>query len=392
MRKVLTIAAMALKRFGRERSNLFFVFILPIGIIILVGSQFGAGALPTIGVYEPADGGRFATMIVESLEQSDEVQVRRYDSRDTLEDAVALGNLQVGIAIPDMMTARVEAGEDLTVELLAPAGVQIGAYEALVGEAVTTAVQREAAVRFLVGRGAVQADAAAAIDNLADDVPAITVASTETGESLFEGITGQFEIGSTSQLVLFMFLTGLTGSAALIQSKNYGVTRRMLSTPTSASTVISGEALGRLAVVLVQGIYIIIATTLMFQIDWGNLLGVVAILIAFGACGAGAAMLFGTLFRNDQQASGVGVMVGLGIAALGGCMVPIELFPSAMETVAQFTPHAWAMDAFAELQRRDGTIVDILPQLAVILGFAAVLIAVASWRMSVTLGRSDVSA
>ncbi len=189
-----------------------------------------------------------------------------------------------------------------------------------------------------------------------------------------------------------MFLTGLTGSAALIQSKNYGVTRRMLSTPTSASTVISGEALGRLAVVLVQGIYIIIATTLMFQIDWGNLLGVVAILIAFGACGAGAAMLFGTLFRNDQQASGVGVMVGLGIAALGGCMVPIELFPSAMETVAQFTPHAWAMDAFAELQRRDGTIVDILPQLAVILGFAAVLIAVASWRMSVTLGRSDVSA
>jgi len=29
MRKILTIAAMALKRFGRDRSNLFFVFVLP---------------------------------------------------------------------------------------------------------------------------------------------------------------------------------------------------------------------------------------------------------------------------------------------------------------------------------------------------------------------------
>jgi ABC-2 type transport system permease protein len=145
-------------------------------------------------------------------------------------------------------------------------------------------------------------------------------------------------------------------------------------------------------VVVVQGIYIIIATTLMFQIDWGNLLGAAAILLMFGACGAGAAMLCGTIFRNDQQATGVGVIVGLGLAALGGCMVPIEIFPPAMETVARFTPHAWALDAFAELQRRDGTLIDILPQLGVIAVFAAVLLGLASWRMGVTLGRDDVSA
>ena len=390
--KALNIAAVALKRFGRDRSNLFFVFVLPIGIILLIGAQFGSGFAPTIGVFAPEDGGRFATSIVQSLEQSGEVEVRLYDSRDALVDAVALGNIEIGVSIPTSLTARIENGENLTVEILGPAGVQIGAYQALVGEAVATAVEREAAVRYLVGRGATQADAANTVDNLADDVPAITVVSTEAGQSLFEGVGGQFEIGSTSQLILFMFLTGLTGSAALIQSKNYGVTRRMLSTPTAASTVVTGEALGRFAVVLVQGLYIVLATTLMFQIDWGNLLGAAAILVAFGACGAGAAMLFGTLFRNDQQASGIGVIAGLGLAALGGCMVPVEIFPPAMETVARFTPHAWALDAFAELQRRDGTIIDILPQLGVILAFAAVLLGLASWRMRVTLGRADVSA
>jgi ABC-2 type transport system permease protein len=202
-------------------------------------------------------------------------------------------------------------------------------------------------------------------------------------------VGGQFEMGSTSQLILFMFLTGLTGSAALIQSRRYGVTRRMLATPTGALTIVTGEAFGRFAVVLIQGLYIVLATTLMFQIDWGNLLGAAAILLAFGAVGAGAAMLFGTLFRNDQQATGIGVVVGLGLGALGGGMVPIELFPPAMETVAHFTPHAWALDAFAELQRRDGTLVDILPQIGAILGFAVALIALATWRMRVTLGRSE---
>ena len=390
--KILGIAAVALKRFARERANLFFVFILPIGIIILIGAQFGSGFAPGIGVYDPEDAGRFGDAIVESLEQSGEVDVKRYDSRAALEEAVALGRIEVGVGVPDNLTARIEAGENLTVELIGPEGVQIGGYRALVAEAAASAVEREAAARYLVTRGATVEDAAEAIENVVAEVPAIVVTSTEIGESLFEGVSGQFQIGSTSQLVLFMFLTGLTGSAALIQSKRYGVTRRMLSTPTSAATVIGGEALGRFAVVVVQGLYIIIATTLMFQIDWGNLLGAAAILLVFGACGAGAAMLFGTMFRNDQQATGVGVILGLGLAALGGCMVPIEIFPPAMETVARFTPHAWAMDAFGELQRRDGTLVDILPQLGVIAVFAVVLLALASWRMGVTLGRDDVSA
>jgi len=103
-------------------------------------------------------------------------------------------------------------------------------------------------------------------------------------------------------------------------------------------------------------------------------------------------MLFGTLFRNDQQAGGVGVTAGIGLAALGGCMVPIELFPSAMETVAKFTPHAWALDAFSELQRRDGTLIDILPQLGVIALFAVVLTGIATWRMRATMATTDVSA
>jgi ABC-2 type transport system permease protein len=55
--------------------------------------------------------------------------------------------------------------------------------------------------------------------------------------------------------------------------------------------------------------------------------------------------------------------------------------------VAHFTPHAWALDGFAKLVRNNGTIVDILPELGVILGFALVLLTLATWRLRVTLTR-----
>ncbi len=392
MKRILAIAGVALKRFARDRSNLFFVFILPIGIILLIGAQFGGGVEPRAAVHLPDDSGPLAQQLAEAIEASGEVIVIDESSRDGVVDRVAVGEAAFGVVIPDGFDAALMAGENVAVEMVGPEGALLGGYQSFVTDAMAALSQRESAIRFAVARGADREQAAAAVDAIVDRVPAINIESTEIGESLFAGVSGQFQLGSTSQLVLFMFLTGLTGSAALIQSKRYGVTRRMLSTPSSPFSIVAGEGLGRFAVVLVQGLYIIIATTLMFQTDWGNILGVIGILIAFGAVGAGGAMLFGTLFRNDQQATGIGVVAGIGLAALGGCMVPIEIFPPAMETVARITPHAWAMDAFAELQRRDGTLIDILPQLGVILLFAIVLIGLASWRMRATMAQSYASA
>ena len=41
--KVLAIGLSNIRRMLRERSNIFFVFIFPIAIILLIGAQFGGG-------------------------------------------------------------------------------------------------------------------------------------------------------------------------------------------------------------------------------------------------------------------------------------------------------------------------------------------------------------
>ena len=216
----------------------------------------------------------------------------------------------------------------------------------------------------------------------------ISVNTVTAGDRLFPEGTGGFDVAGPSMLVLFVFVNGLSGSYALIQSRQLGVTRRMLSTPTSSGAIIFGEAVGRFVIGLVQAIYIVAATALLFGMEWGGILGAGAVVIGVAAVSAAAAMIFGTFFSNPEQASGLGVVVALVLGAIGGAMMPIELFSDTLASVARFTPHYWAIDAFAELVRHDGGIADVAGQVAILFGIAALLLLVASWRMRHVLTRT----
>ena len=62
-------------------------------------------------------------------------------------------------------------------------------------------------------------------------------------------------------------------------------------------------------------------------------------------------------------------------------MVPLEVFPSIRTIVAHLTPHAWANDAFSKLLEHGGGVVDVLPQVAVLLAFAGVAMTLATWQL-----------
>jgi len=97
-------------------------------------------------------------------------------------------------------------------------------------------------------------------------------------------------------------------------------------------------------------------------------------------------MLVGAVASNAEQAAGVGVFAGLGIAAIGGAMAPPEIFPPIMDVISRFTPHRWAIDGLRELAV-GGEMADIFPQLGVLSAFAFVLLGLATWRLRLALTR-----
>ena len=386
--KVFAIAGSNVRRMLRERSNIFFVFIFPLALILLIGAQFGGDVDPVIGLYM-ADDDQLAVAIAEEVGSEDTLDVRRFETAEELTSSVERGSSQAGLFIPGGLDEVAEAGERVEIGFVSRPdgfGPQI---QSVVGAAVSRVMTPVAAASFASEKNGAPFDEALEVA-IAEEAaaPGLGTQVTAVGEALFPPTLGRFDLGASSQLVLFVFLTALAGSAALILSRQLGISRRMLSTPTSTGTIVVGEGTGRWAVAMVQGLYIILVTFLIFRVDWGDPFGAVLILVTFSAVGAGAGMLMGAVFSNDAQASGIGIILSLGLAALGGAMLPIELFSPTMQKVAHITPHAWALDGFAELVRRNGTVVDILPELGVLTAYAVVLLALAAWRLRVALTRA----
>lgn len=385
--KELSIAWFNLKRMVRERSNIFFVFIFPIALVLLIGVQFGGGFSPIVGISQ-GDDGELAGRITTALTETDGIDVREFETDDDLVTAVERGTVQSGVLLPEGMDDLAASGEPVEIGFISRPDGSGNQLQSVVGAVVSDVMAPVGAAQFASAEtGSGFEETLPVAEELSVETEPIEVDVSAVGEAIFPATMGRFDLGAASNLVLFVFLTALAGSVALILTRQLGISKRMLSTPTPIRSIIIGESLGRFGTALTQGLYIMVLTLIIFQVDWGDPVGAIAILIALSAVGAGAGMLLGSLFSNEQQAGGVGVMVSLGLAALGGAMFPIDLFPPTMQRIAHVTPHAWALDGYAELVRRGGTIVDIVPELAILTAYAVVLMAVAAWRLRVAITR-----
>jgi ABC-2 type transport system permease protein len=389
-----TITSTELVRLFRDRSNVFFVLILPLLLVVLIGASFGGGGgagSARLGIV--ADGSDpAAERLVTALDGLDAVDTVRVTDPDHLRDQVARGGLSAGLVVPDGFGAALRRAEAVELAYVGRQDSSAFSLQAIVQAVVSEqAAIADAAVAAAAATGALVAEALPAAEALDLVLPGIEVAATEVAApgglaEEFEGL-GRFDLGASSQLFLFTFLTALSGGAALIQTRRYGVAHRMLSTSTPATVVLMGMAGGRIAVALFQAAYIVVATRLLFGVDWGDPLATGVVVVLFCLVAGGAGMLVGATLRNDSQAAGMGVGVGLGLAALGGSMAPLEVFPETLRRVAMITPHAWANQAMAELVRRDGSVGDVFTEIAVLAGFAVVLLASATVLLHRTLTR-----
>jgi ABC-2 type transport system permease protein len=389
--KELVIGYNSVRRLLRDRSNLFFVFVLPMLLVLVLGAAFGGANEPRLGIVSTGSGDLGAEL-VESLEASQGLATHAYDDKDSLILAVERGQLEAGVIIPPGYDERLRAGESARLEFVARPDQTAQALRSTVQSAATRQGALLRAATFAVSQGAPSFEDALALATQIDASGTAVVVKTEkAGEPFVLAGIGRFDLGAYSQLLLFIFLTSMTGSAALIQSRQLGVSRRMLSTPTPVRTILVGESLGRFAVAMVQGLFIMLGSAIVFGVDWGDPVASAAILIIFSLGAAATGMLMGALFKNDQQAGGLGVVIGLGLAALGGCMLPLSImkvFSPGLWRVAHITPHAWGIEAYEEIIVRGGGLSDITLDLAVLAAFALAMFALATWRLRVTLTRT----
>jgi ABC-2 type transport system permease protein len=381
VRSALTIARLSLLRLSRDRVALFFTFALPLMIITLLSAAIAGGDV-VVGVAR-LDDGPLARELVADLEGGRSVTLRRFDSVSALERAVRLERVQGGMVVPERYDAALRAGEAVGVTLLVdPATQDSAAVRSQVAAAVAAQGAVVQAARFAAtsagGPGFEPALEVARAQ--AGRGVGLEVLTTTAGDPGLSGMEAR-DYATVGELVLFLFLIGLTSAGDLVQARRDGTVRRMLATPTPAWAVIVGEGLGKYLILVVQATFIIVLGAGIFGVSWGDPLGVAFVVGTFALVGTSVSLLVGTLARSNEQATSIGPPVGIALAMLGGAMWPLEIVGPVMRAVGHLTPHAWALDAFVELIGNGTSAAGVLPQVGVLLLFSPALLPLAAHRL-----------
>ncbi len=356
-----------LLRLARDRAALFFLVLLPLLIVFVVGLAFGSGD-QVIRIAATAPDTPLAADLLDQLRADDALEVVVADGAEAVRVAVERGDAQGGVVVADGYDAALAAGGQVTVELITDDAEGVGA---VVGQAVAGA-GAQADARIVALRAAGVDDLAAGLSRLDGVDRSLTVDRRLLAEDA-AGLPRGYDATAGQNLILFVFITALAGGVQLIESRRLGVTRRSLAAPVRSGTLLVGESISRFVIAMGQGLVVIVGTVVLFGVEWRNLPVTLLLLAIFALVGAGVAMLLGAVMSNDEQADSLIAPLGIGLGMLGGCMWPLEVVPGWMRAVGHVTPHAWAVDVLNDLQGRGAGLADVAGHLAV-LGVAAVLL------------------
>ena len=378
----LALAGAELRRVVRDRTALFFMVLLPVLVILLVGATVSGNTATRVGIVGGGSG-PLAARLAQDLGQAPQLETRAFSSPTDSVAALRRGEVAAVVELPPDLDRRLAGGGSATVAVVTTSAVAQSSQGAL--STVRAVVARHAATvqaaRFVTQHSALGLGDALTLARTVEAAAPPTEVSTTVVNSTANTLPLGFSYSAPTMLVLFVFVNALAGGAAMIQTRRLGVFARALAAPVRPRDIVLGEGLCYLLLALGQAALIVIIGALLFGVSWGNPLAAVALVGTWALVGTGAGMLSGTLFRTPEQASAIGPAVGIAFGMLGGCMWPLEIVPPAVRALGHLTPQAWAVDAWVVLLSRGGGLLDILRQLVVLLAFAAGLLVLASMRL-----------
>jgi ABC-2 type transport system permease protein len=187
--------------------------------------------------------------------------------------------------------------------------------------------------------------------------------------------------------LLFLMYTVTRGAQSILAERDDGTMARILTTPTSVAQVLGGKASGTFLSGVVQVGLLIIGTSLLFQLDWGDPLGVALLVLFVAAAATGWGMLIAAVARTPGQAAGIGTSLMLLFAIISGTFFGPTPDAELINLIGSITPNKWALDGFVELAA-GGSLADIVPMLIALAVMTIVLLIIAvfifskQWRTS----------
>lgn len=181
--------------------------------------------------------------------------------------------------------------------------------------------------------------------------------------------------------ILFVMIVMLSATGTILKARQLGVWSRLLGTPVSKVQILAGYILFFFLIGWIQFGVLMILTHSLFDVQWGNLLGVITLVSVLLLAVIGLALLLASIVKTTEQQSALGNIVVISTCMISGLYWPVEIEPAWMQTAANFVPQTWAMRGFTELIVRGGTLADIGGYIGILILFAGVFFVIGLTRI-----------
>jgi len=407
MSLILAVAKCDFRLTWKDKSVLIWIFLMPLAFMFVFGqlNRGGGSSTPKARLtVENNDPGFIGKDLVKALE-AEKLHIVDSDSLGPDSDPVRtliipenfsrdiLSREKTGLILRKEEGSNVEAGEVVSVSI---ARGMIRTVASVI-EVESDFISRKTGVIGISG------------DTLFGNLQAVSEniegAEAEISESLDSILTRSMLVGVGSEvagkrkkiptgyqgsvpgnLVMFVLMGMVFSGMVITEERNQGLLRRMGMTLAGKKEVVIGKLLGRILVTAIQISVLLIIGKFLFNISVGSDIPALALLmLAFAFCCGSISILFGSLFRNPDQMTGVAVTFTLVLSALGGCWWPLEVVSRPFRIIAFMLPTGWAMDGIHKLISFGYGMSAVIGHIVILILFGLVFISFASknlrWEM-----------
>jgi ABC-2 type transport system permease protein len=378
MRKIILISLKDVKLVLRDRAALIFMllapFLLTLGLGFVTGAYNGgnsSGISQMKVILVNQDGGPLGQALVDlfgSADLADLVDPSLVPDPAAGREQIDSGKAVAAVIIPAGFTdsiiptdSQAPAGGILHIEVyknpLAPvsAGVVQSIVEEFTSRVETGRVGGQVIVTQMLAAGLISPGQAGAIAlemgrrqaDAAGQAPAITLRAEQSGRA--ETAFNPMAYMAPGMALMFLMYAVSNGGRTILAEQDLGTLPRLLVTPTNSAQVLIGKILGVYITGLLQMLILILACSSLFGIQWGDSLGIQALILAAVFAATGWGMLVTALAHTPGQVSSMGTAIMLTFGILGGSFFQLSNLPSWFQAISRITPNAWSLDGFTIL-------------------------------------------
>jgi ABC-2 type transport system permease protein len=366
----LVIAWREVRSYLKDKGDLAFTLILPIGIFALMYGAFGSSSLfhGTAYIVNQDQGGQYSTILIDRLSKLDNLDVNLISDSEA-ESKLQKAVLQLVTYIPPDFSRNIAGGKETKLVFRQRGnGGQEGQIVASIIRSKVQEIGQEAEMEKAIQTAS--GTTLEHVDNVTQKYldresisPFVTVKETPVGAS--PQPVNQFLSGIITMFVLFA--SSLT-SRGLVEERRNKTLERLLTTRLTLAELFAGKFLANTSRAFVQSTILLLLAWVVFRIFTPlSFLEALVIAVIFSAASGALGLFIGSLSNSPDQANWLGVLITMSMTMLGGTFFTIEK-GSSLYLLSRFSLNTYANDAFRAVISRGENLAGVSGELYLIAG------------------------